>query len=529
MKQTTETVPTFTVERPCEGNFDKSTLALKAVDHSTSLFSKKILRLQDTDVTRLVKAEVGDPDYYYSGVQRSYFFGVELAHRQDWTPSGYGLGELISSISLLPNEELTIEIKTWETSKTQQDREETLESKNISDLKVETSDVQEVLDDYNKKTHHEFDAHASANWGWGSASANYGFSSDVATQHKTMTKTAKDVARKSVNEVASKKAIKIAISRETGSEEKTTRKIKNINQCRTLNVNYYQIVKEYTVSLHIEGVNMLLFGPWVYRETWENYVAWGWNLEGIMVQALAEQALDTDGAYFQANVLKHVVPRPDAILFTSETQPRAIYAYEIMPDFRNGQPKGLKELVDFVFSYVSPASPPEHMARLPFLKERDFLSARTEGMQAVRHSEAMLIPIVSFLSQVPVEQFAEKIESVAQRIVHDFVEVVQNVGERQDSWTAAIPSNGVFAETMLGMCSGCEDYYEVQRQFDLELKKLEIEKMKLANARAELENARFGQDGVDGVFALKGAPEKTVLNLNVDLPETGGISITPQK
>ena len=37
----------------------------------------------------------------------------------------------------------------------------------------------------------------------------------------------------------SKRSIKISISRETGSEEKTTRKIKNINQCRTLNVNYY--------------------------------------------------------------------------------------------------------------------------------------------------------------------------------------------------------------------------------------------------------------------------------------------------
>ena len=49
--------------------------------------------------------------------------------------AGYGLGELIYTVSLVPDEELTLELKTWETSKTQQDREETIDQKNVSDIK----------------------------------------------------------------------------------------------------------------------------------------------------------------------------------------------------------------------------------------------------------------------------------------------------------------------------------------------------------------------------------------------------------
>jgi hypothetical protein len=515
----------YSVDRPCEGTFDKSKLALKDVDNVTYHFSKKILLLKDTEITRLVTSEAKDPDYYYSGVQRTYSFGIELKHRQEWRPSGYGLGDIISSISLLPNEELTLEVKTWETSKTQQDSDETLESKNISDVKVETSDAREVLDDYQKKTHHEVDVHASANWGWGSASANYGFSSDVATQHKTLTKQAQDIARKSVNEIASKRSIKIAVSREAGSEEKTTRKIKNINQCRTLNINYYQVVKEYTVELFVDGVNLLLFGPWVYKETWEQYVQAGWNLEGIMIEALAEQALDTNGAYFQAQVLPHVVPRPDAVRFTNEEQARAIYAYEVVPGFVGAKPEGMKQLLAYLFGYLSPASPPPHMARLDIVKESDFLKSRGKGLDTVKpRTEAMLVPLVSFLSTVPLEQFAEKITSVADRIVHDFVDVVQDVGERQDSWTFVIPSNGIFAETTLGLCSGCEDYYEVQRQFDLELKQLEIRKMELENERLRLRNERLAKDGTDHAFSLNGLTKDTTVNITLDTREEEGQS-----
>lgn len=512
-------VDLFEIDRPCQGKFDKSQLALKEVDATTKHYSKKILLLKDAEVTRLVKAEEGDPDYYYSGVTRTYYLGLELRYRQEWKPSGYGLGELINSLSLLPNEELTLEVKTWETSKTQQDEEKKLDSKNISDVKVEKSDVREILDDYQEKTHHEFDAHASASWGWGSASANYGFSNDVQQQHKTLSKYAQDVARKSVNEISCKRSIKMSVSRETGSEDKTTRKIKNINQCRTLNVNYFQVLREYEVSIYLDSVNLLLFGPWEYKETWDNYVKWKWNLESIMMQALKEQSLDTNGDYFLMKVAPHVIPRPDAMQITNEKNPRAIYAYEIIPGFENGSPKGLKDLLDYLFSYMSTSSPPPHMKALEIVKESDFLKAKNEGMKQLKPVQsAMLVPLVHYLSAVEIAEFGEKINSVNDKIVADFLSVTQQVGQVQTEWKETIPTHGIYAETMLGLCSGCEDYYEIQRQFDLEQKKIELEKLKLEVEQLKLENQALAKGKPD--VLIKNPTDKTTLNLNINAEET---------
>lgn len=528
--KTTE-IDLFKVDRPCQGDFDKTALALKEVDTTTKHYSKKVLILKDAEVTRLVKSEPGDPDYYYSGVTRTYSIGVELGYRQEWKPTGYGLGELINSISLLPNEELTLEVKTWETSKTQQDRDEKLESKNISDVKAEKSDVREILDDYQEKTRHQFDVHASANWGWGSASANYGFSNDVQTQHKTLSKNAQDIVRKSVNEISSQRTIKMSISRETGSEEKTTRKLKNINQCRTLNVNYYQVLREYEVNIYLDGINMLLFGPWVYKETWDNYVKWKWDLEGIMIQALKEQSLDTNGNYFQAKVLPHILPRPDAIQITNEEKPRAIYAYEIIPGFVNGNPKGLRELLDFLFSYLSPSSPPSHMKPLEVVKEFEFLQTRERSAEQVAPNlkTAMLIPIVHYLAEVSVNEIPEKIKTVNEKIVDDFLTVIQDIGEKQKTWKETIPTHGIYAETMLGLCSGCEDYYEVQRQFDLETKKLEIEKLKEETEKLKILNQQLQQAPVGSNIVVKDAPDNSTFQLNLSAGPSQGTIVTFEK
>lgn len=508
----------FEVERPCTGGFDESKLALKEVDNSTKHYSKKQILLKDAEIIRVVRSEVGDPDYALSDVTRKYFLGLELGYCQQWKPSGYGLGELISSISLLPNEDLTLEVKTWETSKTQQDKNEQLDSKNISDVKVEKSDVREILDDYQEKTKHKFDAHASATWGWGSASANYGFSNDVQQQHKTLSKVAKDIARKSVNEISSKRSIKMSVSREKGAQDKTTRKIKNINQCRTLNVNHYQVLREYKVSMSLDSTKMLLFGPWVYKDTWDNYKKWGWNLESILMEALEKQPLDSNGTYFQSQVAPHVIPRPEAVRITNEGRPRAIFAYEIIPAVMRG-------LLDYLFSYLCPNSPPPHMGTLEILKQKDYIQKKQEALDSFALDESvMFVPLVHFLSDVASEKIEEQLDSVAERIVTDYSTVADDVGNVLTEWYETIPTHGIYAETLLGLCSGCEDYFEVQRQFDLETKQLQVELLRLKAERLGLENSLLEQGKSLSTISITDPTDKTKININVTADSDDGTS-----
>ena len=292
-------------------------------------------------------------------------------------------------------------------------------------------------------------------------------------------------------------------------------------------MNYYQVLREYQVSIYLDSIKLLLFGPDVFKETWDNYIKWKWNLETIMMQALREESLDTDGDYFQMKVAPRVIPRPDAIQITNERIPRVIYAYEIIPGFVNGYPQGLKELLDYLFSYLSPHSPPPHMKALEIVKEVDFLKARETAIKQIKPLQsAMLVPIVHYLSAIELDHFGEAINSVNDRIVVDFLSVTQQVGQVQTEWKETIPTHGIYAETMLGLCSGCEDYYEIQRQFDLEQKKLEVEKLGLEIEKLKIMNQKSEQLPPGSKIVINNPPENSSLNLNLDLDVTSTEDVT---
>jgi len=508
------------IERPCQGNFDKTQLALKQVENSIKHYFSKVLILADSEITRVVaRPQEGSVDFTKGDVKRTYYLGLELGYRQEWKPNGYGLGDIITSITLLPNEELTFEVKTWETSKTQQDTSESLESKNISDVKAEKTGVSEILDDYMEKTHHQFDAHASAKWGWGKCSADYGYSNDVAEQHKTLSKSSQDLIQRSTNEITCKKTIKMTVSREFGSDEKTTRRIKNINQCRTLNAMFYQVLKEYEVTIYVDKINMLLFGPSAFKESWDYNIGMAergmLDLEGNMVVQLKEQPLDWNGDYFQMNVSPHVIPRPDAVQINSVNQAEmVIYAYEIIPGFVGGYPKGMRDLLDFLYGYISTSSPPKHMKNIEIVKEVDIQGGTK---RITPWTNTMFIPITHYLSDVALEEFPLKIRTINEKIIDDFLIAIKEVGKSQSSWRSTIPTHGIYAETLLGMCSGCEDYYEIQRQLELESKNLEIEKLKIEVERLKILNERSKQEPYGSNIVIKNPPQDSALRLGIGM------------
>lgn len=527
-----EKIEIFETNRPCEGTFDKSSLALKEVDNSINNYSNKIILLSNADIIRIVTpGGPADIDAGQSKVERKYSFGLELSYRQEWKPSGYGLGEIIQSITLLPNEELSLEVKTWETSKTQQEDNIQLDSKNISDIQNHNSDAREVLDDYQEKTKHTLDTKASANWGWGSCDVSYGFSKDVQNQHKTLTKQMEDVTTKSINEISSKKSIKMAVSREIGSEEKTTRKIKNINQCRTLTANFYQVLKEYEVNTYVDDVKLILFGMDDMVENWERYVNAKWDLEGIIMQSLREYSLDDDNAQFELKVAPNVFPRVDLVCENPKWKytwgavgasgKEAIsvvrYAFEVMPGFENGFPKGLKELLDYLYSFVSTSSPPEYMKDLKIINENELQKNRNYLTELLNQNTVMLIPESHFLANVPPDSFPKVIAKTEDNIIKEFLLTRETIGKLQISSKHSIPSHGIYAETMLGVCSGCEDYFEVQRQFDLEKKKLEIEKLKLELDKLKIENEALNKGRPN--LLINNSTDDTSLNLNISSSE----------
>lgn len=95
---------------------------------------------------------------------------------------------------------------------------------------------------------------------------------------------------------------------------------------------------------------------------------------------------------------------------------------------------------------------------------------------------------------------------------------VRDVTNPVQSWSATIPTQGVYADLTLGICSGAEDYLEIQRQFDLETRKLEIEKLRCEIEKMKLENLRL-QSG-EPALVIQSDAAKTSLNLSFGEPAT---------
>jgi hypothetical protein len=107
--------------------------------------------------------------------------------------------------------------------------------------------------------------------------------------------------------------------------------------------------------------------------------------------------------------------------------------------------------------------------------------------------------------------FRRTVETTVSSMVQSLTEARLTVGQVGPAWNASVPTHGIYAETMLGLCSGGEDYIEVNRQFDLELKKLDVEKSALDNERQRLRNANpSGEDARELIVRGEGTQPSTV-------------------
>lgn len=488
------------IDRPCSGSFDLSQLALQQVDRTTHFYSHKLIHLADSDVT--YDPTPWDVD---SHPVFTYSLALLLRYRQNWVPKGYGLGEIIYSISLLPNEETTLEVKTWETGKTSTEAGDDIESRNVSDVSAEQSDVSEIVDEMKSKENFHADAKGDVSWGFGSASASTGYASEAEDHHKATSGQQRKAAQKAVNERTQKRSLRMAASRETGREDKTTRKIKNINQTHTLNVNFYQLLKQFEVSLELYEVNLVLLGqPFVRTEFRPSYEQFSCHVN----QSLLTYSLTGDPLRFRQLMLQNTMPlqelSEEPILFQSPC-PLYRYAFQI----NAGKERNLLYSL-----WGIPIPPVRPNSTTPALHMRVIKPgvrvAKTDG-------GAFVAGVTHFLYDVKPSAAAAKVKSTIDRILGD-LEAMRggHLGTIKGSeWVATLPTHGVYAETMLGRCSGGEDYIEISRQYDLDAKRLEIEKLKLDVEKLRLENQLLAQGQPPSSLVVQNAPEKTAVKLEL--------------
>ena len=183
-----------------------------------------------------------------SWIESRLRWGLFVAYEQAWHWQGASLGELIDSISLTPNEELEIQVYTWDRTKTSRD----LETSDLVDQMSETSltvhSSAQVVRRLEEETHWDFGVNVGYSSGI-TAGVELGIGESSTDAMERRREQTQDLTSRTARQVRSERRVAISTVRETGVEQRRTRKLRNPNPTRTVTFNFYETLSHYRVEI----------------------------------------------------------------------------------------------------------------------------------------------------------------------------------------------------------------------------------------------------------------------------------------
>lgn len=191
-------------------------------------------------------------------------FGLIFLDRTRIRPNGFCLGEHLTSLSLAPGEEVTIEQKTY--TKIEQSFEETRDTENTKDQELSSSYTNELSESLDWQL---TNSRKSTNTNGGKVSGSYeGIGVEASTQTASDltdgdTRTARDslkLSETSSRKVASKQRqqhkIVMRLSQESRFESGSKRVIRNNNALAPIDLVYFKILQRLRVSQERYGIRL---------------------------------------------------------------------------------------------------------------------------------------------------------------------------------------------------------------------------------------------------------------------------------
>lgn len=222
-----------------------------------------------------------------------YEFALYLPYVQGWELLGYSRGALLNSISLAPQEETTVEVFSWERIKRTREETTGVEQESTHEVTLTDKDSREVLKELTRDSSFTFHAGLSVQVPVGDVPVGV----DVGVETRDSLRDVSRATQQTVNEAVRKASVRMKTSRQTkvteseefGRETRVTRKLRNPNLCRTLNIDMFEILSNYrvTTALLRERVALCVLVPMpVSMEVGREFLL---VHEGVLRRALLSQ------------------------------------------------------------------------------------------------------------------------------------------------------------------------------------------------------------------------------------------------
>lgn len=200
----------------------------------------------------------------FSGCQ----LGLYLPFEQAWALQGYTRGRMVKSFSLAPGEEQTVEIFTWDRQKSALESSSTAEAEQTTEATGTRRDALDVSQDVARQT--GFQMSTGGKVGFSVAQVvnvdmNQSINATTNTNDHatTASHSIAEATTRATGKVRSSRTVKVTESREFGSEERVTRKLRNTNAYHTLNVPFFEILANYrvTTAMRTNEVKLVVLMP----------------------------------------------------------------------------------------------------------------------------------------------------------------------------------------------------------------------------------------------------------------------------
>ncbi len=187
-----------------------------------------------------------------------------LPYRQDWKLLGYNRGRMVSSITLGPAEEQTVEIFTWDRFSRTSDSTTTFELEQTNESSGTRRDTSDISREVTRQSGFEVTTDAKVGMKLEVVNADFSAGANASTGLNEGDKNARQAVREATSRAAttvrSSRVLKVVETRESGSETRVTRTIRNPNSCHTLTTAYFEVLADYRVetALRADAIRLVV-------------------------------------------------------------------------------------------------------------------------------------------------------------------------------------------------------------------------------------------------------------------------------
>lgn len=186
-------------------------------------------------------------------------YGIDLKFDQIWNLTKLTLGDLSSTISLAPSEQLTLEFLSSQRTLFEKKTLDSVEEMNSSENTTADKEVVNVARSSSRTENWNVSANGSVSLGSiASFGASGGASATTTTNSQTSLQQVREATRKSAQSLKTQHKIEVRGLTETSIQNRMIRVIKNHYRDRALTLNVFQLLKHFSVETKLSEIRPVI-------------------------------------------------------------------------------------------------------------------------------------------------------------------------------------------------------------------------------------------------------------------------------